>query len=217
MAHQIGELSILAALDGSQVRLSRDGKVVATLAPLVHDNSKLPRLQLQNSAWPLVYQAGGITVRLDSVDEDLRVEIESERPVEGPVLRVFGNLEQGLLAGVEYLGKGEHSSSKLDIETAEHLRVRPPPMHLTMPLAAFVNRSSFRGDDVGRSLAATDIRIARFSGRRSRTSCFAPGKTNRCHGADRRGVAAKWSFGRFNRVGRQDSGLARSSRSSAFI
>jgi hypothetical protein len=51
---------------------------------------------------------------------------------------VFGDLEQGLLAGLEYLGKGERSSSKLDIETAEHIRFAPDPLKLTLPLMAFV-------------------------------------------------------------------------------
>jgi hypothetical protein len=54
------------------------------------------------------------------------------------VLRVFGPLEQGLFPGLEYLAKGEHSSSTLDIETEEHIRYAPDPMKVTMPLMAFV-------------------------------------------------------------------------------
>jgi len=68
----------------------------------------------------------------------LTVQIDSAQVVEGPVVRTYGGLEQGLLAGVEYLGRGEHSSSTLDIETPEHLRVEPDPMKLTMPLMATV-------------------------------------------------------------------------------
>ncbi len=139
VTHHVGDLTLHAARDGSQVRLSRGTTMVAALAPLVHADFELPELRLQDETWPLVYHAGRITVRLDTAaDGNLRIAISSDRPVEGPVLRAFGELEQGLLAGVEYLGKGEYSSSKLDIETTEHLRVQPPPMDLTMPLMAFV-------------------------------------------------------------------------------
>jgi hypothetical protein len=53
-------------------------------------------------------------------------------------MRASGPLEQGLFAGLEYLGKGESSSSTLDIETEEHLRFAPDPLKVTMPLMAFV-------------------------------------------------------------------------------
>jgi hypothetical protein len=132
-------LTIQAARDGSQVQLRRGGQLVAAFAPLVHMDRQLPHLQLDANAWPLKYTGDGISVQLDITDQgDVRVTIRSDKPVEGPVVRVFGSLEQGLLAGVEYLGRGEHSSSKLDIETAEHLRVEPDPMKLTMPLMAAV-------------------------------------------------------------------------------
>ena len=49
----------------------------------------------------------------------LRLEIASDEEVEGPVIHVLGGLEQGVLSGVEYLGRGEHSSSRKDIKTAE--------------------------------------------------------------------------------------------------
>lgn len=54
----------------------------------------------------------------------------------GTVVRVEGRLEQGLFAGLEYLGKGETSSSDLDIETAERFRHHPLPAKVTMPLMA---------------------------------------------------------------------------------
>ncbi len=54
------------------------------------------------------------------------------------MVRALGALDQGLLAGVEYLGRGEKSSSTLDIETDEHLRYAPDPLKVTMPLMAFV-------------------------------------------------------------------------------
>jgi hypothetical protein len=134
-----GALTVEAARDGSIVRLSRGGQPVAALAPLVHIDYQLPKLSLTSTRWPLSYTGDGLSVTLD-LDESghLVVRIRSRRPVEGPVVRAFGPLEQGLLAGVEYLGRGEHSSSTLDIETEEHLRFEPDPMKITMPLMAVV-------------------------------------------------------------------------------
>jgi hypothetical protein len=136
-----GELTVCAARDGSVVRLLRGGRAIAALAPLVHERGKLPELRLaEGEGWPLEYRGSRVSVKLDrgEASGQLTIQIQSKQPVEGPVLRVLGPLEQGLLAGVEHLGRGEHSSSKLDIQTDEHLRVRPDPMHLTMQLAAVV-------------------------------------------------------------------------------
>lgn len=54
-------------------------------------------------------------------------------------IRVVGPMFQGLLSGVEYLGKGEESSTKLDVERAEHVRFEPNRDWITMPLAAYVS------------------------------------------------------------------------------
>ncbi len=69
---------------------------------------------------------------------EVSVSIQGDTPCEGPVVRVLGGLEQGLFAGLEYLGRGEYSSSKLDIESPEHIRYAPDPMKVTMPLMAMV-------------------------------------------------------------------------------
>jgi len=133
------DMTIEVSQDGSVVRLHRNGKQVAALAPLVHVDHKLPRLKLVDETWPLEFAGDGMTVVLSVTPEgNLHVRINSNHLVEGPVVRAFGALEQGLFAGLEYLGKGEHSSSKLDIETLEHLRVEPDPMKVTMPLMAAV-------------------------------------------------------------------------------
>lgn len=137
VVHTVSGLTIEAARDGSVVRLTRKGKMVAALAPVVHADHRLPHLTLENDEWPLKFAGDGVTLVLDAnADGLLQVDINSKRPVEGPVLRAIGPLEQGLFAGLEYLGKGEHSSSRLDIETAEHLRFAPDPMKVTMPLMA---------------------------------------------------------------------------------
>ncbi len=144
VTRMVSGLTVEAARDGSVVRIRRKDAVVASLAPLVHVDHCLPDLALENDEWPLKFAGDDVTVVLDAnADGLLQVDIDSKRPVEGPVLRVAGPLEQGLFAGLEYLGKGEHSSSKLDIETAEHLRFAPDPMKVTMPLMAVVtNRAS---------------------------------------------------------------------------
>jgi hypothetical protein len=132
-------LSIQAARDGSVVRLLRDGRQLAALAPLVHQDGRVPALSLAATEGALAFRGEGIQVTLAPDPQgDLAVRIESTHVVEGPVVRVFGSLEQGLLAGLEYLGKGEASSTRLDIETDEAYRAEPDPLKVTMPLAAFV-------------------------------------------------------------------------------
>ncbi len=138
--HQLGRVSLQAARNGSLVRLLRDEREVAALAPLVHIGGQVPELELvDDRTWPLEFVGDHVRVTLaDTPDGDLVVRIDSDRMAEGPVVRVPGLLEQGLLAGVEYLGKDECSSSRLDIETDEHLRFEPDPMDVTMPLMAVV-------------------------------------------------------------------------------
>jgi len=72
------------------------------------------------------------SVRLDGDDILLNADAS------GIFLRALGSLEQGLLCGIEHLGKGEASSTKLDLEGPQHLRYEPDPMLVTMPLAAVV-------------------------------------------------------------------------------
>ncbi len=133
-----GEYTIEAALDGSAARLLRAGQTVALLAPLVHRDGVLPTLRRVESAEGLRFEGEGVSVTLAARDGDLGVTIESPAECEGPVVRVLGEMEQGLFAGLEYLEKGDTSSSKLDVETDEHLRFAPDPLKVTMPLMAFV-------------------------------------------------------------------------------
>ncbi|TVQ02225.1 MAG: hypothetical protein EA381_03795 [Planctomycetaceae bacterium] len=140
----LGDLRLELARDGQVLRLYRHGVVVAAIAPLAHVGTEPIELGVVDpSSWPIELRGEGIRIRLaGSEPGELQIDIDSEREIEGPVVRVFGQLEQGLMAGVEYLGRGEQSSSRLDIETEEHLRVEPPPMHLTMPLMALVTEGS---------------------------------------------------------------------------
>ncbi len=134
----LGEFTLQVAPDGSMARVRRDGQLAAVLAPLMHGQGDVPALKLVERGASVKFQGDGVTLELTTAGDEISVAITSEKPCEGPVVRAVGSLEQGLLAGLEYLGKGERSSTKIDVETAEHLRFAPDPMKLTMPLTAFV-------------------------------------------------------------------------------
>lgn len=139
-----GPLSLRVAHDGSGAQILRQGKLVAVIAPLVLDGASIVRFKVTDHQDRSVQLAGqGIQATLSIAADAISVAIQSPRPVEGPVVRAIGSLEQGLLAGLEYLGRGERSSSKLDVETGEHLRFAPDPLNVTLPLACCVtDRSS---------------------------------------------------------------------------
>ena len=77
-------------------------------------------------------------LRFDLKGDELRFELKAKSPVFGPAFRPHGEMQQALLSGVEYLEKGEHSSSTADIETKEHLRFAPNPMDVTWPFMSIV-------------------------------------------------------------------------------
>ena len=131
-------LALRAAPDGSGARLELGGRLVGVLAPLLSRDGVTPQLKLTGNGHALLWRGEGVTLNLSLREDAITAKIESDRPCEGPVLRAFGPLEQGLFPGLEYLAAGEHSSSTLDIETGEHVRFAPDPRKVTMPLMAFV-------------------------------------------------------------------------------
>ncbi|MFA5193684.1 MAG: hypothetical protein WC740_23490 [Verrucomicrobiia bacterium] len=133
-----GNNTLKVARDGSGARIEVNGMLVGFIAPLVWRDGVLPTLKSVGQGNPLKFVGDGVNVALTLRGEEISVAVQSEAPCEGPVLRALGSLEQGLFAGLEYLGKGERSSSKLDIETEEHIRFAPDPLKVTMPLMAFV-------------------------------------------------------------------------------
>ncbi len=134
----MGRFALSVARDGSMALIRQDDQLVTSLAPLVTRNDQLPTLTLHDQASAVQFRGDGITLSLVPQDDELVIEIQSEQPCEGPVVRAPGALQQGLFAGLEYLGRGERSSSTLDIETPEHIRFAPDPLKVTMPLMAFV-------------------------------------------------------------------------------
>jgi hypothetical protein len=126
------------ARDGSAARVRQGTILVAALAPLVHCDNVVPQLKLVRQEPSVRLEGDGVSLDIAVQGKEITVAIASEKPCEGPVVRAFGTLKQGLLGGVEYLGAGEASSSKLDIETEEHIRFAPDPLKVTMPLMTFV-------------------------------------------------------------------------------
>ena len=126
------------ARDGSVALIRQGDQLVAALAPLIACDNQIPRLTLQEASSAIEFRGDGVSVSLVPQGTELSIAIESKQPCEGPTVRTRGALQQGLFAGLEYLGKGEHSSSSLDIETPEHVRYAPDPLKVTMPLMAFV-------------------------------------------------------------------------------
>ena len=132
-----GDVSVRVASDGSGAELRRDGKTVAILAPLVHCEGVVPKLSIVEVKGAIDFVADGLRGSLTLSGGELSVQIESDRAVEGPVLRAIGPLDQGVFPGLEYLGKDESSSSRLDMEVG-YLRYQPDPLNATWPLLAVV-------------------------------------------------------------------------------
>ena len=133
-----GNLALRLDADGSGARIELDGNLVGFLAPLITQEGTLPKLKLARRSNAVRLSGTGVEVNVSVAENRINVDIRSSVPCEGPVLRALGLLEQGLFAGVEYLARGESSSSMLDIETEEHIRFAPDPLKVTMPLMAFV-------------------------------------------------------------------------------
>jgi len=133
----LGEYTLRVAPDGSVARIERQGKLVSVIGPLVHVDGKVPRLKLVSQEPVLRFQGEELSLTVSTKENELSVSITSQHPCTGPVVRHLGSLEQGLLAGLEYLGRGERSSSTLDVETEEHLRFAPDPLEVTLPLMTY--------------------------------------------------------------------------------
>jgi hypothetical protein len=133
-----GDIVLRADRDGSGARLELGGRLIGVLSPLISRDGAPIKLNLTAAGNSLSWRGDGVLLAVALRGDEVASSIQSERPCEGPVLRAFGPLEQGLFPGLEYLATGENSSSTLDIETADHVRFAPDPRKVTMPLMAFV-------------------------------------------------------------------------------
>ena len=130
-------LRIVFARDGLGARIQRSGRTVAHLAPLSSKDGRALPMTGRFAKSRVTFHGPGVQELVISLNGDaINYSLRADEPVEGPVLRVIGKLDQGLLAGVEYLGRGESSSSSADIETDQRFRFEPDPFTLTMPLVA---------------------------------------------------------------------------------
>lgn len=130
----------LRALGRDALEVCRGNRLLAVIAPLAEHEGQAIALSKEDAKDALIYRGGPVdrlVFRLVDNDE-IEIDLSAKAPVVGPAIRAVGLLEQGLLAGVEHLGRGEHSSSTLDVERPEHVRFEPDPLLLTMPLAACV-------------------------------------------------------------------------------
>ena len=140
-----GNVTVRCAPDGSGARILQNGQRAAVLAPLLELNPlerdrTIPRMELVKKEENRIVFTGDDFTKLSLTlsRRKLFYQAEAPAPVAGPVVRVKGHMQQGLLSGVEYLGEGERSSSRRDIRTAEHVRFTPGHFEVTMPLMAYV-------------------------------------------------------------------------------
>lgn len=131
---------IQVAANGTGARLYRRGQLVAVASPLAERDGQAVRFSgvLRRDGRIELAGEGGIVLAISMDGEDVTFDLQAPVRVAGPSVRAQGAMYQGLLAGVEYLGHGETSSSRLDLEREEHLRFEPDPMWITIPLAAYV-------------------------------------------------------------------------------
>ena len=136
-----GRLTVDVAPDGSGARILHNRELVGVIAPLVWDRVDVPKLTTVGAptASAITFRGDGVKhLKLSIVAGELRMVLRADQDFEGPVVRAFGKLQQGLLPGVEHLGRNESSSSTLDIHGPEHIRYEPAIREVTMPLMACV-------------------------------------------------------------------------------
>jgi len=85
----------------------------------------------------LHFVSGATRLTVQTVVGEIRVTIDAPQNYEGPVVRTIGSLQTALLAGSEFLGPGDVSSSEIDVIWPDSDRFSPPSTRLTMPLMVF--------------------------------------------------------------------------------
>jgi len=161
------KLTVLVAQNLSGAKILKEGKTIGIISPLIgawdkftRELSQMKVKQSDKNSISIEYVffqhpiAGSASApgtlpmvgsfSLKVVDNEIQFELSHDMEKYGPVFRPLGTMEQAVLAGVEYLERGEHSSSTADIETPEHLRVSPDPLKMTMPFMGIItDKASF--------------------------------------------------------------------------
>lgn len=158
------------APDARMARIMRNEEILGIIAPIVHRNGVLPDFKLlpQTDSQRQIFQFDSTDANLEirAENNSIRFLIEDKsdlnptptdsnssavnvfdpvlvKRLEGPVVRIRGALQSGLLPGVEFLGPNDASSSEIDLIPPYNLRSFPTPQWLTMPLAVLgTTRSS---------------------------------------------------------------------------
>lgn len=123
---------------GADIVRKRDNVRVAALIPLVSGNvESIALVKIDADGLLVAFKANGAlgTLRFQFDGDVLAFALSSPVPVSAPVVRIIGEMEQAVLPGVEYLERGERSSSTLDVNPNERARFRPDPLWVTAPFA----------------------------------------------------------------------------------
>ena len=134
-------MALEIAHDARMGRIWNGNDLVGIIAPLVHRQGAIPRFVLAESdnENDLHFTSDDVDLRIvidaPLVHFDITSKTEHAAPLEGPTVRLFGELRSGLLPGVEFLRAGGMSSSEIDVARPYHDRSRPNPQWITMPLA----------------------------------------------------------------------------------
>jgi len=128
---------LAVARDGSLARIYVHDQLQAIMAPLALVDGRLPNWTAHddNSTIDLNGEVGA-TIRFED-DGILSIRSDADAEIE-MVIRVLGGLEQAIFPGLEYLGKGETSSSRLDYATDQHFRFMPDVNDITWPALMLV-------------------------------------------------------------------------------
>jgi len=136
-APQAGELVLRVFPAVSAAAVYRERRLAAVLHPLVMRAGRAVPLKGEPDEAGVWRLAGkGVRLLLEPRGDGLGVSIDADDPIEGPVVRSPGPHVRALLAGVEFLDRGEPSSSDADIETNARFRFVPDPLHVTWPCIA---------------------------------------------------------------------------------
>ncbi|MDR0869227.1 MAG: hypothetical protein LBN39_00390, partial [Planctomycetaceae bacterium] len=119
------------------MRFRSGGEVIAVAAPLVHRNGVVPDFTLKESTEKSVkLEAPDCTLEMQVNDSRIRFLVNCGTSAADTLnIRLLGNIRNGLLSGIEFLGQGDVSSSPIDLEPPLNERSKPNPQWLTTPLA----------------------------------------------------------------------------------
>jgi hypothetical protein len=133
-----GSVTMRVAPDGSGAHIYRNKSLVATAAFCVRDRQivRFERVTAEPGVARFRDAHGDLEIRSDG--DSFLIHIRSDGDVEGPVVRVLGDLSEAVFPGLEYLGAGDRSSSDRDVIGPEQDRFAPDPFLVTTPLIACV-------------------------------------------------------------------------------